>query len=198
MDHDQSPETELSGDRKRKRKVLSCSPCRRRKVQCDRGLPACSRCSKAGKAASCVYEDDAPPASNGSENNFNTQGNNYSGRQNHSQNSVTVSKDVWDDMLSRLLQQERTIERAQAGRTNGITNGTPRSHVSSPNFNEFTAQDNLASKQIVLFRGKSFTTHFYGPLNLRSSLAHVRDYKLIVIFMSSTDFRKDTGSLCVT
>ena len=42
--------------RKRKRNVLSCLDCRRRKVKCDHGLPACSRCRQRGVASSCTYE----------------------------------------------------------------------------------------------------------------------------------------------
>jgi hypothetical protein len=49
-------------ERKRRRKVLSCYDCRRRKLQCDRQIPACSRCTKAGQAASCLYIDDASEA----------------------------------------------------------------------------------------------------------------------------------------
>lgn len=49
-------------DRKRKRKVLSCTSCRKRKVSRNKYLHSCSRCVKAGRAASCVYEDESLPA----------------------------------------------------------------------------------------------------------------------------------------
>lgn len=42
--------------RKRKRNVLSCLDCRRRKVKCDHGLPACSKCVLRGVASSCTYD----------------------------------------------------------------------------------------------------------------------------------------------
>jgi hypothetical protein len=42
--------------RKRKRNVLSCLDCRRRKVKCDHGLPACGRCKQRGTARSCTYK----------------------------------------------------------------------------------------------------------------------------------------------
>ena len=46
--------------RKRRRAALSCLDCKRRKVKCDRGYPACSRCQKGGHANTCTYET-APP-----------------------------------------------------------------------------------------------------------------------------------------
>src|ERR1700755_3574115 len=54
-----SPDAAGGSERKRRRKVLSCYDCRRRKLQCDRGMPACGRCTKAGQAATCIYLDDA-------------------------------------------------------------------------------------------------------------------------------------------
>jgi len=43
------PDDSTSGDRKRRRKVLSCFTCRRRKLQCDRVSPTCGRCKSAGQ-----------------------------------------------------------------------------------------------------------------------------------------------------
>ncbi|KAJ5947192.1 hypothetical protein N7466_000207 [Penicillium verhagenii] len=50
-----------SNGAKRKRKVYSCHPCRRRKLRCDRSYPTCSRCQTAGQSNSCSY--DGPPPS---------------------------------------------------------------------------------------------------------------------------------------
>lgn len=57
-----SPDGTGGSDRKRRRKVLSCYDCRRRKLQCDRALPACGRCTKAGQASNCLYLEDATDA----------------------------------------------------------------------------------------------------------------------------------------
>jgi hypothetical protein len=51
-----SPEKSHTEDRKRKRDVLSCLDCRRRKLKRDRGFPACGRCVKGGITASCAYK----------------------------------------------------------------------------------------------------------------------------------------------
>ena len=40
---------------KRKRISLSCTDCRRRRVKCDRTIPACLRCQKGGQADECKY-----------------------------------------------------------------------------------------------------------------------------------------------
>ncbi|GLA29759.1 hypothetical protein AnigIFM63604_011054 [Aspergillus niger] len=46
--------------RQRRRKIWSCTECRRRKLQCDRAFPACTRCSTSGRASRCAYVDDVP------------------------------------------------------------------------------------------------------------------------------------------
>ncbi|GAA6042286.1 hypothetical protein JCM8097_000615 [Rhodosporidiobolus ruineniae] len=43
----------------KKRVVLSCTECKRRKIKCDRKIP-CLACCKRGDAASCRWSDDAP------------------------------------------------------------------------------------------------------------------------------------------
>ena len=59
-----SPKSRSLGDGKRRcksprrRKILSCVTCRRKKLQCDRSLPACTRCSTSGQAKQCIYVED--------------------------------------------------------------------------------------------------------------------------------------------
>lgn len=179
--------TELEGpDRKRRRKVLSCNDCRRRKVQCDRATPACTRCAKAGKATSCTYEDDASVPANGSINGSHLANAGYSTRPTPPQGSVTISRDVWDDLVSRLLQQERTIERL---RTRGLgLQAGDQSRVVEPDVevsNGLTYNKPNASKETMLFRGHGFRTQYYGPTDARSTLSHVS--VLYVRLMGGTD-----------
>lgn len=54
-----SPDDASTNDLKRRRKVLSCFTCRRRKMRCDREYPSCARCRNSGCANSCTY--DTPP-----------------------------------------------------------------------------------------------------------------------------------------
>lgn len=171
-----SPETDHGHDRKRKRKVLSCTDCRRRKVQCDRNLPACGRCTKADKAASCVYEDE-PPTAFGNTNGSQHQAANSTSRQPNGQSSVTVSKEVWDDILSRLLQQERTIERIRNERTDVIISGGNKPNMLGTIHNGIVAEKDQRDtpKETMLFRGQAFRTQFHGSTDARSSLTHVCD-----------------------
>ncbi|KAL1304433.1 hypothetical protein AAFC00_003430 [Neodothiora populina] len=175
MDHDQSPDVEGHA-RKRRRKVLSCTDCRRRKVQCDRGLPACNRCVKAGKSAACTYEDDPPPVNHGSISVNGSVAPTSGNVAKPTQPSVTVSREVWDDLLSRLLHQERTIERLRDGRTeypmsSGLKDFT--SNSSPHNLASSYDQGQSQTSQTVHFRGKSFKTQFHGATDPRSAMADV-------------------------
>ena len=49
---------------KRKRAVLSCLVCKRRKVKCDKNTPICSRCSEGGLDEQCSYDDPMANARN--------------------------------------------------------------------------------------------------------------------------------------
>lgn len=40
----------------KKRKTLSCFPCRDRKMKCDRVYPVCTRCRKTGRPELCTYD----------------------------------------------------------------------------------------------------------------------------------------------
>ncbi|OGM49892.1 hypothetical protein ABOM_001524 [Aspergillus bombycis] len=60
---------------RRKRRPLSCSLCRRRKLACDREYPSCSRCRKTGNSDSCSYED-APALSRNNQRRSDVSGHN--------------------------------------------------------------------------------------------------------------------------
>lgn len=53
MDH-----TPAAGRRARRRTVLSCVPCRVRKIKCDRTLPICESCKRRGLAHKCNWGDE--------------------------------------------------------------------------------------------------------------------------------------------
>lgn len=172
MEHERSPESNLGPERKRRRKVLSCMDCRRRKLQCDRNVPVCGRCEKAGKP--CSYEDDSS-----SQQAPSGQGASYTPRQ----QSVTVSFDVWNDMLSRLLQQEREISRLQTGYASPgtpatISIATPQVHgnVEIPG-----GHSDPAAKETIALRGKGFKSVYYGPSDARSSMTLVSLCSLITV-----------------
>jgi hypothetical protein len=180
MEHDRSPDGELGPDRKRRRKVLSCMDCRRRKVQCDRALPVCGRCEKAGKP--CSYEDDSP-----SQQASNAQSTSYVSRQ----QSVTISRDVWEDMLNRLLHQERIIERLQTAHASPTTPATvsiatPQLHGAVETPGGFS---DSAAKERILFRGKGFKTTFFGPSDARSTMTLVSHFYIFLLLQNLVCYR---------
>ncbi|KAF2181687.1 hypothetical protein K469DRAFT_670795 [Zopfia rhizophila CBS 207.26] len=55
---DNSSASEIKTRKRKRRAVLSCNICRRRKLKCDRQLP-CNRCVNGGILDSCAYDQDA-------------------------------------------------------------------------------------------------------------------------------------------
>lgn len=51
---------EENSKKKRNRLSLSCNYCKKRKVKCDRGRPACLACHRYNVADQCAYSSDAP------------------------------------------------------------------------------------------------------------------------------------------
>ncbi|KAF2738580.1 hypothetical protein EJ04DRAFT_560586 [Polyplosphaeria fusca] len=49
-----SPSPEIKVKKRKRRAVLSCNDCRRRKLKCDRELP-CNRCIQGGNGSTCAY-----------------------------------------------------------------------------------------------------------------------------------------------
>ena len=47
----------VNGGLRRKRIVLSCLVCKRRKVKCDRHAPTCMRCTEGGRPEQCRYDE---------------------------------------------------------------------------------------------------------------------------------------------
>ena len=56
--------TEDGLPRKKIKKALSCDPCRRRKLKCDRGYP-CGACRDRNDEANCIWEEGTAPQSAG-------------------------------------------------------------------------------------------------------------------------------------
>lgn len=178
-----SPET-AGSERKRRRKVLSCYDCRRRKLQCDRQLPACGRCAKAGQAVNCLYIDD--PA----EGPLRPDGDGGVALDAHIPSST--QQQAWQpsgDTLTRLEYQERRIKQleaalAQAGHPQS---GDPHApdplqrirHIKQPLTPESVAcladqgPGNATDSETILLRGKSFKTQYHGSTHPGALIAHI-------------------------
>lgn len=112
------PDDGAGGDRKRRRKVLSCYDCRRRKLQCDRVMPACGRCVKAGQESSCVYSEDA------TDSQFRPSkppGTEQIGPPTADPATTSSHTDAPPSNFSaKMTYQERRIQQLEAARTNNI------------------------------------------------------------------------------
>ncbi|KAF2710337.1 hypothetical protein K504DRAFT_377201 [Pleomassaria siparia CBS 279.74] len=153
---DGSPEKRAS----KKRKVLSCYPCRNRKMKCDRIYPVCGRCQKTGRADQCTYDprllDDLT---------LNDGNVSFAPRENN---------DVSSDALAcKVRVQERRLETMERKLDRN-------SNVKDPHLDGFDIQ---AHEPIVqeemMFRGKGFKTQFYGstsPLSIITQFGELQTF----------------------
>jgi len=177
-----SPEALPGSERKRRRKVLSCYDCRRRKLQCDRNMPACGRCTKAGQAASCLYLDEA---SDGPRPDPEGHGP-FDG---HISRPIQQTAAPVGDALSRLEYQDRRIRQleaalAQTGYTQALDSVqrlkasklplTPESVVAAAEQIGATIND----RETMLLRGKSFRTQFHGTTHPAALIAHIPELNI--------------------
>ena len=178
-----SPDAASGGERKRRRKVLSCYDCRRRKLQCDRAMPACSRCTKADQTANCLYIDDAAgsqirnpdPVSQPCNETLPSTLDNYYG---HPPKSLVAS----GDLLSKLKYQERRIRELEATLAQTNHSLTQQSRTTKlPLTPESIDCDvgervNATDRETVLLRGKSFKTQFHGISYPGSLIAYIPEF----------------------
>lgn len=170
-----SPDASVGGsERKRRRKVLSCYDCRRRKLQCDRALPACSRCTKTGQASNCLYLEDAtdapirddPPPTQASAKLPAFYG--------HSSRPIGPAGPT-GDLLSRLEFQDGRIKQleaalAQAGQGGSKSSRLPLMPESVVGLVEAAP---VQDRETTLLRGKSFKTQFHGSTHPGALIARI-------------------------
>lgn len=179
-----SPDGVGGSERKRRRKVLSCYDCRRRKLQCDRAMPACGRCTKAGQAASCLYLDD--PAETPTRNlEAAAQLNGETAKRAVSPPLVRPAQSAAPagDLLSRLEYQDRRIKDLEAALSQAGPGHTqhlrPQKLLLTPDsingVETAGATVNATDRETMLLRGKSFKTQFHGISHPGSLLAYIPD-----------------------
>lgn len=176
-------EKALSEDRKRKRNVLSCLDCRRRKLKCDRAFPVCGRCQRGGNAASCTYQSPV----NGDERGSGTEvdgsvdlGQRHEKKQRisyHQPNGFATSQngsliDVSSPSNSALVAQEKTIKRLEA-RLADLERIVDRGSMARDIADELSLKSPGRETETYIFRGKGFKTQFYGATLPINQLAHV-------------------------
>ncbi|KAK4543130.1 hypothetical protein LTR36_005907 [Oleoguttula mirabilis] len=177
-----SPDTLAGSDRKRRRKVLSCYDCRRRKLQCDRAMPACGRCTKAGQASNCLYIDDAtegPARESDGREPFDA----------HISRPIQQAPTPLGDTLARLEYQDRRIKQLEAALAHtGHTQAMDPAHRLRASKLPLTPESvvgaaeqigaSMNDRETMVLRGKSFKTQFHGTTHPGALIAHIPDLNL--------------------
>ncbi|KAB8236559.1 uncharacterized protein BDW43DRAFT_267187 [Aspergillus alliaceus] len=165
---------------RRKRKPLSCSLCRRRKLACDREYPSCGRCQKTGNIAFCSYEDGHPRSSD-----------NRSEPRALGQNRSVLNPTLvlGDTTLSAPLAGYRdngdsdrpfpqitahnggTWQLLNDDSVSNTANGGQRPAIKA-DVNELTRPHEPRPAEAVIFRGDNYMTQYYGSTNPTSLIAH--------------------------
>jgi hypothetical protein len=177
--------------RKRKRTVLSCLDCRRRKVKCDHGLPACGRCKQRGVASLCTYEyapgdeyvyqgdstipdnDDAPMMKTAPEPPILDQPRGTMAAQIPLAPMSAYLEQR--DMIERLENRLKVLEKVVAHGSSGQSSLEPQGDIPR-------------QPEANFFKGRGFRTQFYGPSCPNSVLASV------CIFIRSYSWWTNFGS----
>jgi hypothetical protein len=180
-----SPDTAGGSERKRRRKVLSCYDCRRRKLQCDRAVPACGRCTKAGQAANCLYIEDGADAPTRHPEAANAEFSRGPLEGHYSRPIQAPPPSTTGDTLARLEYQDKRIKQLEAALLQ--TGQAPVAHPvqqlkqsrlpltpESPAAVEpTTAAVNVTDRETMMLRGKSFKTQFHGITHPGSLIAYI-------------------------
>ena len=166
---------------KRRRKALSCYDCRRRKLKCDRELPTCNRCRKAGQASSCSYDERAlPPMQNGlnvppsvkqstptpqAPPSWPPSYPGYEPRQ----------LDRIENRLSSLMASQTPGTWQFIGEVAPATkHSQERPAIASDAERYLASTRKRLPTETSIFRGDNFQTQYYGSSNPTSAIAHVR------------------------
>jgi len=146
-----------ASERKRHRKVWSCSECRRRKLQCDRAQPVCSRCASFG--ARCTYNDDVYQS--------RLQGQPYQAASSGTTASVQSKSDS-----GRLEQRMTSLETRLSNHIHTTSqSGIAQSIVSAGR--PVREPSSIKHREVINLRGGSWKNEFYGFTCASSIIAHI-------------------------
>ncbi|PWY69008.1 hypothetical protein BO94DRAFT_590587 [Aspergillus sclerotioniger CBS 115572] len=182
----QSPQHSPRESKRRKRKTLSCYDCRRRKLKCDRELPACTRCRNAGQAHSCSYDEPAdvlrhPSPTSTCYTPVNQEAVGQVARLPAARASglasssleATPNAGTWQ-LLGATSSATGTNEQRPAIRSGveKIVQVVPRNE-----------QGGAGETEVTIFRGQNFMTQYYGSSNPISLISHFQELRT---FMKET------------
>jgi hypothetical protein len=183
-----NPDRSVSEGRKRKRDVLACLACRRRKLKCDRGLPACSRCQKGGVASSCTYKS-FPADGAGHQDEFDEPIDENEAAPKRARGPLSVNPpnglitrevpsistptySAQTEAITRLEDRLKTLEGIIA---RSATRNVPAKEAVIPMRTTIQKEKDEKAREpeTSYFKGRGFRTQFYGPSCPISLIAHV-------------------------
>ncbi len=190
--NDHSPQDDTQPSSKRRRIALACLDCRRRKLKCDRLFPACTRCQRGGHSDTCTYDADAIEmvASPASMEKIRTAPMhrenaipdvNQLPKQPATPNSFVQHHgfDTDNSSIGRLQTHIYQLENRLIGLErilHGSRHWPEKSRRVDPtkdaHLNALRDPDPDV-EELMMFRGSSFKTQFYGATHHTSSLSHV-------------------------
>jgi hypothetical protein len=181
-----SPREEPSGGSKRKRKVLSCYDCRRRKLRCDRRHPSCSRCQRAGQADSCSYDEwHSQPRHPEPSSPLSPKQSKPTAQAPLEWSSPTPLPHL--RQISQMESRPSTLKASQTsgtwqllGVSSAMKTSKQRPAVSADNKLSFCSPLEAIQPETVIFRGENFKTQYYGGSNPTSIIAHVGYLSLLI------------------
>lgn len=212
LSHARSPSTDITGDRKRRRRVLSCYDCRRRKLQCDRATPACGRCVKSGQASKCTYLDDASEApvrgSNLPMSDVLDNPRSRSSAEDHGTSHERPTQ-IHDSLISKLKHQDARIQQLEAALARASHSAessvnrslmVPKLPLTPESVREQVSAGSINDRETMLLRGRAFETQFSGTTHPLSLIAHVPELnsftkEALEVYPSFQHARREMGAL---
>ncbi|RDW74978.1 hypothetical protein BP6252_06120 [Coleophoma cylindrospora] len=178
----------MEENRKRKREILSCRDCRRRKMKCDRQVPICGRCRRGGIAHLCTYDSEPKQGIPENRNEYKSpRGMVYAPILSSSNTPPKLVEEeaTHKDLATAVKRQAETIEqlnnrlRILESLVNMSQQSFQQTAAVPRDMDYGTLRVANASHERMLFRGKGFTTHFFGmthPTSLYANFPEVRTY----------------------
>ncbi|RAH79701.1 hypothetical protein BO86DRAFT_317722 [Aspergillus japonicus CBS 114.51] len=188
-----SPRPPSSDKPKRRRKALSCYDCRRRKLKCDRELPACGRCRKGGIAESCSYNEfpflpgeersallhnsaytlHSPPPAPAPQDHFGRGGLEHSTADQPAPETRVVSLAAPQNAGSwQLLGASSSATGINEERPSIRSNAADNPDGHDDGIGPPGSGGERLRVQTTILRGENFKTHYYGSTNPISLISH--------------------------
>ena len=155
--------------------MLTCHPCRRRKLQCDRAVPTCERCANAGLADTCSYINETtdtlrhtPEPREYNAVHFGAECDRVPSRESSTHATPDVAQGC--TLISRLESQERRTKKLEiaVARLEQDEAHNAKHQNSSETLEPITASDStdmvagVTSRATLLLQGNSFKIQFWG------------------------------------